>query len=67
MSSQQFLNFVHYAIVCFVRFILSTILGKGEKVKPVKNDILKQPATSLATKIRQKKVSEASEFDCHCE
>lgn len=56
MAQKEFLTIVHHALVTFVRLLLATILGKGKKVKPVTNVILKESATSLARKIRQKKV-----------
>lgn len=56
MAAKPFLSILHHGIVTFVRIILAAIYGKGDKVKPVTNVLLKEPATSLARKIRQKKV-----------
>lgn len=56
MAQKQVLSIIHSGIVTFVRIILAAILGKGKRVKPVTNVVLKESATSLARKIRQKKV-----------
>lgn len=62
MAQKPFLSIIYYGLVNFVRIILAAILGKGEKVKPVTNVVLKESATSLARKIRQKKVRTRNQF-----
>ncbi|KAG4070040.1 hypothetical protein HA402_013700 [Bradysia odoriphaga] len=57
MAAKQFINSLHYAVVTFVRILLTAIYGKGQSVKPVTNALLKEPATTLARKIRQKQVT----------
>lgn len=51
------LNVAHKFLVLITRWFLRTIYGEhGQKVPPIRNLILMESATSLATKIRTKKV-----------
>lgn len=51
-------NLIHRLACIFIRFILVKIHGeKGDKVRPVNNLILLDPATVLAKKIRTREIT----------
>ncbi|KAL7034055.1 hypothetical protein ACKWTF_007831 [Chironomus riparius] len=53
------LNIVHRFVVLILRFIFKNIIygEKGQSVPPIKNLLLLEPATTLAMKIRTKKIT----------
>lgn len=52
-------NIVHRFLVLILRFVFKNMIypGKGQTVPPIKNLLLLEPATTLAMKIRTKKVT----------
>lgn len=62
------LNVAHKFLVLIVRWFLRTIYGEhGQKVPPVRNLILMESATSLATKIRTRKLTSVEVMEAFIE
>lgn len=51
-----FIHFTHRLFTIFLRAILWRLKGKGQSMPPIKDLVLLETATSLAIKIRTKKV-----------
>lgn len=52
-------NIIHRFVVLFLRFVFKNIIynGKGQTVPPIENLLLLEPASTLAMKIRTRKVT----------
>uniref|UniRef100_A0A8D8KXI4 Fatty-acid amide hydrolase 2 n=1 Tax=Culex pipiens TaxID=7175 RepID=A0A8D8KXI4_CULPI len=62
------LNVAHKFLVLITRWFLRTIYGEhGQKVPPIRNLILMESATSLATKIRTKKLTSVEVLEAFIE
>uniref|UniRef100_A0A1Q3FKY0 Putative amidase n=2 Tax=Culex tarsalis TaxID=7177 RepID=A0A1Q3FKY0_CULTA len=62
------LNVAHKFLVLIVRWFLRTIYGEhGQKVPPIRNLILMESATSLATKIRTRKLTSVEVMEAFIE
>lgn len=53
------INIIHRFVVLFLRFVFKNIIygEKGQSVPPIKNLLLLEPASTLAMKIRTKKIT----------
>lgn len=62
------LNVAHKFLVLIVRWFLRTVYGEhGQKVPPIRNLILMESATSLATKIRTRKLTSVEVMEAFIE
>lgn len=66
--TETVLNVAHKFLVLIFRWFLRTVYGEhGQKVPPIRNLILMESATSLATKIRTKKLTSVEVMEAFIE